>query len=104
MIPPTTDRETGVRAVHELKTWPEFWQAVYRGEKTFELRKDDRAYRVGDELRLREYEPTTGAFTGNALVRYVSYIVRDVPEFGLEPGYAILGLSLSRVPRRPYAR
>lgn len=81
---------------HDLKVWPEFWQAVYRGEKAFELRRDDRGYRVGDELRLREWDPRGGDYTGNALTRHVSYICRDMPQWGLEPGYAILGLSVVR--------
>lgn len=35
---------------HEIKLAEKYWQAVDCGEKTFEVRKDDRGYEVGDEL------------------------------------------------------
>jgi hypothetical protein len=40
---------------HELKTWPGPFAAVLSGEKTHEVRKNDRGYAVGDRLLLREY-------------------------------------------------
>ena len=43
--------------VHILKCWPESFRAVVAGTKTYEVRKDDRGYMVGDYLRLDEYEP-----------------------------------------------
>ena len=42
---------------HELKTWPEFFEAVRERKKTFELRHNDRNYKVSDHLRLREFDP-----------------------------------------------
>ncbi len=42
---------------HHLKTWPEFYQAVEEGRKTFEIRRNDRPYAVGDVLHLGEFEP-----------------------------------------------
>ena len=39
--------------VHQLKTWPQYWDAVQRGEKTFEVRKDDRGFQRGDILELQ---------------------------------------------------
>lgn len=41
--------------VHELKTEAPLLQLVWEGEKTAELRRDDRDYRVGDWLVLREW-------------------------------------------------
>ena len=40
--------------IHELKTLPEYFEAVRKGDKTFELREDDRNFKVGDYLALNE--------------------------------------------------
>ena len=79
--------------VHDLKTWPKFFEAVMEGRKTFELRRDDRGFEVGDVLQLQEWSPETGAFTGRSVSRRVTYLVRNAPEFGLQPGFVVLGLA-----------
>ena len=81
---------------HELKTWPPYYEAVASGAKTFELRKDDRAYTVGDVLHLREWSPAADAYTGRWIRVRVTYLVRDAAHFGLAFGYVILGIE--RVP------
>ena len=59
--------------VHELKTWPEYFSSIISGEKTFELRRNDRAFGVGDHLRLLEFDPQTQAYSGrSALVKVLS--------------------------------
>ncbi len=77
---------------HELKTWPPFFADIVSGAKPFELRRDDRGYTVGDVLHLREWDPATGDYTGRDVLREVSYIIRDAPDFGLMPGFVVLGL------------
>jgi len=42
---------------HELKIWPQYYEAVANGSKTFELRKNDREFQKGDEVVLKEYDP-----------------------------------------------
>ncbi|MCX7610250.1 MAG: DUF3850 domain-containing protein [Ignavibacterium sp.] len=39
-------------AVHKLKIYPEFFKEVCSGKKTFEIRKNDRGFQVGDILLL----------------------------------------------------
>lgn len=80
-------------AEHELKTWPTFYEAVAAGDKTFELRKDDREFQVGDTLHLREWQPS--GYTGRECKRRVTYVLTNAPNFGLMPGFAVLGLASS---------
>jgi hypothetical protein len=77
-------------AEHELKTWPAYFDAVERGDKMFEVRLDDRNFAVGDVLRLREWCPTRGDYTGREAKRRVTYVLRDYPAF--VPGYVVLGI------------
>lgn len=41
---------------HHLKTMPEYFQAVIEGRKPFEVRKNDRGFKVGDRVILEEFE------------------------------------------------
>jgi len=80
--------------IHILKILPEYFEEVCLGNKTFEIRKNDRNYHVGDWLELREWNPETG-YTGGFVMRYVSYILYDW-QAGLKDGYCIM--SLKRTP------
>lgn len=61
---------------HELKTLPPFFDAILEGRKTFEIRKDDRDFHVGDILHLREWTPAFEYITGRELFKRVTYITR----------------------------
>ena len=60
---------------HELKTWPEYFESILTGEKTFEIRKNDRDFKRGDILILREWSPETEQYTGRYIHRVVTYIL-----------------------------
>jgi len=77
---------------HELKTWQSYFNAVTDGTKTFEIRRDDRGFRVGDTLRLRETEYGSGAYTGREERRLITHILRHEADLGLADGFAILSL------------
>ena len=79
--------------IHELKILPEYFDAVCRREKTFEIRKNDRGYQVGDTLILREWDGEE--FTGREVSRYVNYIFFGTGSYGLEEGYCIMNLKIS---------
>lgn len=77
---------------HELKCWPEYFDAIYIGEKRFEVRKNDRNYTVGDSLYLREWSPQFQAYTGRTLVLQINYILQG-GQFGIEEGYVVMSIS-----------
>lgn len=77
--------------IHELKKWPEFFDAVWRQEKLFEVRKDDRNFQVGEYLMLQRFDPETGDFTGDELMTKITYKLSG-GQFGIEPGYCVLGI------------
>ena len=47
--------------VHNLKAWPEFFDAVADGRKTFEVRRNDRGYREGDIKRYSDMSRSVAA-------------------------------------------
>lgn len=79
--------------IHELKTWTKYYDAVDTGLKTFELRKDDRGFNVGDLLWLKEWSPDLNIYTGRSRFARVDLILRDVPDFGLMEGYCIMQIT-----------
>lgn len=76
--------------IHHLKAYPEYFQPVKRGEKTFEIRKDDRNFAAGDTLHLYEWNPDTKEYTEDELIRDVPYILRGAPF--LPEGYCCMSL------------
>jgi hypothetical protein len=105
---------------HDLKTWPEYYKDVAAGVKTFELRRSDRNYQVGDTLLLREFAPCKtcsgrgtmptwadykmssygkccaaphGTYTGNSVTAAVAYVLERGPF--LTPGYCAMAIKVT---------
>jgi ParB family chromosome partitioning protein len=77
------------RQHHYLKTETEYFQAVERGEKKFELRKNDRDFKKYDMLILEE--TVKGVKTGRKLAPVeIQYVLKDCLKYGLCDGYCIL--------------
>lgn len=89
------------RRDHELKTWPQFFRRVWDGSKTFEVRRDDRGFSVGDYLLLREYDPDRDdlpagqRYTGRELTAQVTYLLKG-GAFGIEEGYVVLSFRVQQ--------
>lgn len=98
---------------HDLKTLPEYYKDVASGLKTFELRRNDRNFQVGDTLLLREFVPCKicggkgklvswslsdktccvpphGTYTGNAVTAAVTYVLSSGPF--LLPGHCAMSI------------
>lgn len=76
--------------LHDLKIWPMWFSQVTGGHKAFEIRWNDRDYKCGDMLLLREWDPETEAYTGRETYRRVSSIIHN--HQGLVEGYVLMGL------------
>ena len=87
---------------HELKIWPPFFTHIVHGAKTFDVRFNDRKFRVGDTILFKEWEPKEHGFQGAPYYTTrehrmrVSYILDPdpdrAPNCGLVAGYVVLGL------------
>lgn len=53
--------------IHQIKIWPEHFEGIITGRKTYELRRVDRPYRVGDGILLQEYDRESKLLTGREL-------------------------------------
>lgn len=84
---------------HELKTDADVFEAVKRGEKKFEIRRDDRGFEVGDLLKLRKTVHTGAEMAAGSPLYYegepqfvwVSHILRG-PIYGLMDGWVIMSI------------
>lgn len=81
-----SDAET-LRKIHSIRLGTEFFEDSASGLKPFELRKNDRDYKVGDWLEMMEFKE--GKNTGQIIKAEIIYMLEDYE--GLEDGYCILG-------------
>ncbi|MCM3600648.1 DUF3850 domain-containing protein [Robertmurraya korlensis] len=73
---------------HQLKILPEYFEAVTEGIKTFEIRRNDRDYQVGDELFLNEFDIEKQEYTGRREKVTVSYIT----DYAQKEDYIVMGI------------
>jgi hypothetical protein len=85
-----------VSKTHDLKTWPEPFEAVFSWRKEFEIRKNDRDFAEGDILVLREWTPDGERYTGRKMVAEVKYILRDevLGKALLQPNVVAMGIEV----------
>lgn len=82
---------------HKLKTDPDVFDAVMKGIKPFEIRKNDRDYQIGDELMLKKTRYTGEEmkngkpleYTGDVWTVKVIYVLYG-PIYGLQDGWCIM--------------
>ena len=76
---------------HELKIWPEHYDAILDGRKRFELRKADRNFKVGDTLLLKEYDPLWEKYTERECLVSITYILEGQHAI---PGYCLMSIEV----------
>jgi len=94
-------------SAHQLKCWPPGYEHLLDGRRRFDVRKNDRMFKVGDVIKFREFVPKMHAakfgqdneyYTGRNFFMRVRYILnprpdRD-PDCGLVSGYVALDLEM----------
>ena len=72
---------------HELKLIQPFFEDVFRNKKNFEVRKNDRNFKVGDRLKLIEFPSENPRY----VLKDIEYILEG-GQYGIEKDYVVLGL------------
>lgn len=93
--------------IHTLKTAGTAWDAIKRGEKRFEVRRNDRFFQTGDTVRLRRLDENSHSYSTPAGERFgtmdidfrIGWMLHG-GQFGIEPGYVVFQLEplASRLP------
>ena len=84
--------------LHELKIKYEYLVEIALGNKAFELRKNDRDYQVGDLIHFiiidikQSDKLDNGLYIGQDNLYKITYILKDVPQYGLDKDYCILAI------------
>lgn len=78
---------------HAIKIKEVYFKAVLSGEKTFEIRKNDRDYQVGDIIHFVPVDDECGMIIPHDPNTYkITYIFHG-GEYGLEEGYCVFGIT-----------
>lgn len=80
---------------HQLKTWPEYFEAVIEGRKTFEIRANDRNFKRGDFVELQEWCPDSKKYSGRSLTVEIKYVT----SFNQMPGTVVFAFRRVKLKR-----
>ena len=75
--------------IHDLKTSEPYYSHIVDGYKTFEIRRDDRGFKVGDLLNLQRY--VDGEYTGY----YIRFKIIYICDFEQKENYVVMGIKES---------
>ena len=81
------------RMIHTIKIMESFAEAVFRGEKTFEVRKNDRGYQRGDYVQFKVLYDSDGLeMLDHPLSKQTYEITYVLNGWGLQDGYVVFGI------------
>ena len=82
---------------HQLKCFAEYLDRIQSGQKTFEIRKNDRDFQVGDELVLVEFKNKTREdILYPSCGREIRVRVVYMTNFEQKPGYVVMGIEIEK--------
>lgn len=81
---------------HELRCWPKEFKAIVKELKRFEFRKNDRGFKVGDTLWLREFDLTRAKdyYTGFECYVVINYILEPGEGFSVPKGFCVMSIDM----------
>ena len=79
--------EEDAEMIHELKIQIEYFVAVDTKIKNFEIRKNDRDFKVDDKIILREID-SYGRYTGRSAWRKITYIT----DYAQQENYVVMAI------------
>jgi len=85
------NKETEMVKTHNLKTINCFYVEIINGNKTFEIRKNDRDFKEGDLLVLQEVDDGHN-HTGRESKFRVTYILNSAQFEGIREGYVVMAI------------
>ncbi len=82
----------------EKKAWPDYFQKILEGTKSFDVRLADFNCEPGDILVLREWNPEKNEYTGRIIEKEITFVAKtkEMPYWSKEDiekyGYQLIGL------------
>lgn len=76
---------------HDLKIKMNYYLDILNGVKKFELRKNDRNFKVNDYIHFINILGNEFLTKPNNLYK-ITYILKNIPSYGLDVDYCILGI------------
>ena len=88
---------------HKVKSWSMFFNDILTGERTADIRLNDRRYNVGDYLVLHEFDPVEYKYTGRIQEVQITYLQGNksnpcaISYKALHNDYVVLSIKLTGV-------
>ena len=77
------------------KILPKYFYDILLHNKRFEIRKNDCDYKVGDKVKLILFE-NNQTNPNNYFVVKITYVLKNIPEYGLDKDYCIFGFKICK--------
>jgi hypothetical protein len=85
---------------HVVKSWSMFFRDIITGERTSDIRLNDRRYAVGDTMLLQEFDPVKQEYTGREVVVAITYMQTNksnpcaISHVALDDAYVVLSIRM----------
>ena len=85
---------------HIVKSWETFYRDIITGERTSDIRLNDRRYAVGDFMKMEEYDPVSQTYSGRFRTVVITYLQTNksnpcaISHRSLDDAYVVLSIKL----------